>query len=196
MTESEQYEFDLLGYIVYRGVLAPVLIEKMNRIIDAKYKDEFPWTISFIEDDPCFMELMEHPLTMRVLRVMLGDWFRLDHTYGLQMKRDITPPNDNLHGGPRWCQGEHQYQWSQGRMYNGLTVVMYALEDVGEGDGGFICVPASHKGNIGPYFPPVDSHLVKNPALKAGDMLIFTEALVHGTRKWTAPHRRRSLFYK
>lgn len=47
----------------------------------------------------------------------------------------------NLHGGNRMAMGEHQYQWFQGRMYNGLLVVMYALEDVNPGDGGFICVP-------------------------------------------------------
>lgn len=196
MTEAEKYEFDLNGVIVYRNVLAPDLVRKMNKIIDAKYKSEFPWTIEFIEDDPCFMELMENPLTIRILRVMLGDWFRLDHTYGLQMKAGVTPPMDNLHGGPRWCQGEHQYHWVHGKMYNGLVVVMYAMEDVNEGDGGLICVPGSHKGNVSSYRPPVTSHLVKNPALKAGDMLIFTEALIHGTRQWTSPNRRRSLFYK
>ena len=27
-------------------------------------------------------------------------------------------------------------------------------------------------------------------------MLIFTEALVHGTRRWQSDHRRRSLLYK
>ncbi|NKB69426.1 MAG: hypothetical protein GKR89_20335 [Candidatus Latescibacteria bacterium] len=35
-----------------------------------------------------------------------------------------------------------------------------------------------------------------NPTLKAGDMLIFTEALVHGTTPWTSANRRRSLLYK
>ncbi len=27
-------------------------------------------------------------------------------------------------------------------------------------------------------------------------MLIFTEALIHGTREWTAGHERRTLLYK
>jgi ectoine hydroxylase-related dioxygenase (phytanoyl-CoA dioxygenase family) len=80
-------------------------------------------------------------------------------------------------------------------MYNGLIVVMYALKDVNEGDGGFVCVPGSHKANH-PFYPNVDSHLVVNPNPKAGDMLIFTEALVHGTRKWRSENLRRSLLYK
>ena len=67
--------------------------------------------------------------------------------------------------------------------------------DVNPGDGGFIGVPGSHKANQ-PFKPEPDSHLVVQPTLKAGDMLIFTEALMHGTRKWVSPNRRRSLLYK
>ena len=196
MTEAEKFEFDINGIIVYRKVLAPALVREMNNILDAKFGGQFPWTFEFIEDDPIFLELMALPRTLHILRTMLGDWFRLDHAYGLQMTRDtITHAGDNLHGGPRFDQGEHQYQWVRGRMYNGLVVVMYALEDVNAGDGGFIAVPGSHKSNVD-YQPPVTSHLVTNPALKAGDMLIFTEALIHGTRKWQSPQRRRSLLYK
>lgn len=196
MTDAEQYEFDLNGIIIYRNHLEPALVKKMNQLLDKKFGNEFPWSFQFIEDDPCYMELMENPRTMAILRTMLGDWFRVDHTYGLQMKTDTPFGQDNLHGGPRHDQGEHQYQWSQGRMWNGLVVVMYALEDLNDGDGGFICVPGSHKANVADYFPPVTSHLVRNPSLKAGDMLIFTEALVHGTRKWKSPNRRRALLYK
>ena len=59
---------------------------------------------------------------------------------GIHMDRSWSG-RQNLHGGNRMAMGEHQYQWFQGRMYNGLLVVMYALEDVNPGDGGFICVP-------------------------------------------------------
>jgi ectoine hydroxylase-related dioxygenase (phytanoyl-CoA dioxygenase family) len=125
---------------------------------------------------------------------MVGDWLRLDHAYAIQMTR-ATEVRENLHGGPRADQGEHQYQWLDGKMYNGLIVIMYALADVNPGNGGFICVPGSHKANL-IHRPPVDSHMVVNPSLKAGDMLIFTEALVHGTRRWQGDQRRRSLLYK
>ena len=81
-------------------------------------------------------------------------------------------------------------------MWNGLIVVMYALRDVKPGDGGFICVPGSHNASLNTYKPDVYSHLVVNPTLQAGDMLIFTEALVHGTRKWNGDCQRRSLLYK
>ena len=34
------------------------------------------------------------------------------------------------------------------------------------------------------------------PPLAAGDLLIFTEALIHGTMPWTAAHERCALLYK
>ena len=37
---------------------------------------------------------------------------------------------------------------------------------------------------------------VVQPAVEAGDALIFTEALVHGTHPWRAQHERRALLYK
>lgn len=197
MTEAEIYEFDLNGYIVYRNILSSEEVRDMNQVIDAhqtKAGQEKEGSFSFLDLAPCFMALMAHPRTLQIIRVMIGDWLRLDHAYGLQMTK-TTEISENLHGGPRADHGEHEYQWVEGKMYNGLIVVMYALEAVNPGDGGFICVPGSHKANLH-YRPPVDSHLVVNPSLRAGDMLIFTEALVHGTRLWKSDHRRRSLLYK
>src|SRR5262245_22126964 len=83
MTSAEQYEFDLNGIIVYRNLIDPARVKKINQLLDTKFGQEFPWSFQFIEDDPCYMELMELPRTMAILRTMLGDWFRLDHAYGL-----------------------------------------------------------------------------------------------------------------
>ena len=40
------------------------------------------------------------------------------------------------------------------------------------------------------------AHYVRQVEAEAGDLIIFTEALVHGTMEWTAEHERRSLLYK
>lgn len=195
MTEAEIYEFDINGYIVYRDLISPEEVRRMNDIIDADLVDKDPYRFQFLTLDSCFMELMAHPRTLDIMRTMIGDWLRLDHAYGIEMNSAMDA-RENLHGGPRQDNGEHQYQWVGGKMYNGLIVIMYALEDVEPDDGGFICVPGSHKANPTGYRPPVHSHLVVNPSLQAGDMLIFTEALVHGTRLWKPDRRRRSLLFK
>ncbi|MBI4531263.1 MAG: phytanoyl-CoA dioxygenase family protein [Candidatus Latescibacteria bacterium] len=201
MTEAEIYEFDLNGYIIYRNILSGEEVHRMNVIIDEHQARNIPnipffesHDFSFFELDPCFIELMANPRTLRIIRVLVGNWLRLDHAYGLQMTKETETP-ETLRGGPRGDHGEHQYQWVEGRMYNGLTTVMYVLEDLHSGDGGFVCVPGSHKANLY-YRPPIDSHMVVNPSLKAGDMVIYTEALVHGARRWQVDHRWRALLYK
>ena len=40
------------------------------------------------------------------------------------------------------------------------------------------------------------AHYVHQPPAKAGDVIIFPEALVHGTTPWKAAHERRALLYK
>lgn len=195
VTDAEIYEFDLNGYIVYENMIPADDVAKMNALLDANITDETPNHFGFLEWDPIFLELMAHPRTLQIMRPIIGDWMRLDHAYAIKLQH-TDEVRENLHGGLRADQGEHQYQWAYGQMWNGLIVVMYALEDVNPGDGGFICVPGSHKASMNSYKPPVDSHLVVNPTLKAGDMLIFTEALVHGTCQWRSKTRRRSLLYK
>ena len=36
---------------------------------------------------------------------------------------------------------------------------------------------------------------IKQPATKAGDVIIFTEATTHGTLPWTADRQRRSILF-
>ncbi|MBI4551917.1 MAG: phytanoyl-CoA dioxygenase family protein [Candidatus Latescibacteria bacterium] len=213
MTKAEMYEFDLNGYIVYRNILAREEVDRMNVIIDSRPIGEIPYphyqcAFEFMELDPCFLELMARPRTLRIIRHLLNNWLRLDHTYGIQLTRTAEMV-ENLGGGPRSDHGQHEYQWSssyppgdappdapaEGRMYNGMVVVMYALDDLNPGDGGFICVPGSHKANLY-YRPSITSHLVVNPPLKAGDMLIYTEALAYGIRRWQPDRRYRALIYK
>ena len=76
----------------------------------------------------------------------------------------------------------------------------WVLTECGPGDGGFGCVPGSHKSN---YPMPddvalleTDLGIVKQVEAKAGSVIIFTEALAHGTMPWTAERQRRSILYK
>ncbi|MCE2461800.1 MAG: phytanoyl-CoA dioxygenase family protein [Pseudomonadales bacterium] len=82
------------------------------------------------------------------------------------------------------------------------SVATWNLTEVGPGDGGFVCVPGSHKSNFLQHMPRDVARFergedwVVQPSMAAGDVLIFTEALIHGTAAWTADHERRTLLYK
>ena len=136
---------------------------------------------------------------MDTLRWVLGDGFRVDHLYGIHMRNGTE--GLRLHGGAVPYDQPEFFHYSNGEIFNGLTVVSFNLTDTGrETGGGFMCIPGSHKSN----FPLPGEFMVLsengpaviNPELKAGAVVVFTEALTHGTAPWRADHVRRSLLFK
>jgi hypothetical protein len=194
MRLEEAYEFDLNGFIIVRGHLSPAEVQKAQALVEPCMPAKGSGKFSFMEMSPFFLELMAKAQTLDKLRPLLGDWLRFDHAFGLKMTQ-AEPIMENLHAGPVQNQRSFWYQWAPGQvMHNGLIKVSYALSDTHSGDGGFVCIPGSHKANL-PYRPALDSHLVVNPHLNIGDMLIFTEALVHGSRQWSPSRERVALIY-
>ena len=99
-------------------------------------------------------------------------------------------------------ESDHWYHYQDGVIRNGLMVATWVLNDASPGDGGFVCIPGSHKTN---FIRSVPAAVLKQtqrpdyviqPELRAGDVLIFTEALIHGTAQWTGEQERRALLYK
>jgi len=83
---------------------------------------------------------------------------------------------------------DHWYRYYKGVICNGLTVFTYCLTPAGSGDGAFICVPGLHKSNfVMDILEEVrlqerDADYVVQPLVATGDLMIFTEALVHSTQ--------------
>ena len=101
----------------------------------------------------------------------------------------------DLHGGA--CKGdgswyrELAYECRNGHMHVNLLAMGVSLGGAtAPGQGGYVIVPGSHKSN----FPVPDGvqhlegdmlGLLHNPALEAGDVLLFTEAATHGAVPWS-----------
>lgn len=76
------------GVIVIPNVLPQQLVQHMNSVIDGacadgiiedeRNSDRFNFT-KVAALDPAFLETMASPTTLEVIRVMCGDWLRLDH---------------------------------------------------------------------------------------------------------------------
>ena len=148
-----------------------------------------------------FRDLIAAPFVMRAMLATIGPRFRLGGTAGLTMTKGSE--GFIFHGGGT-PELEHMgecfyYRFENGRMRNGLMSVSYSLTDTGPEDGGFACIPGSHKANflcpLGVRRLEVDLEVVKHIALRAGDAVIFTEALTHGTLPWKADFERRLLRY-
>ncbi len=200
MTGEEKFQVDLEGYLVIKDVLSPDEVAEMNDIIDNTERQGPP----SLWGEP-FKRLIDHPKILPYLIDLLGPNVRLDHDYAIFMAEGQG--RGGLHGGedggrPGGPEGDHWYKYRDGIMRNGLCVMTYNLADAPAGAGGFACIPGSHKSNFLREIPSEvrrferPTHYVVQPALGAGDVLFFTEALVHGTMPWTAKHQRRSLLYK
>lgn len=145
-------------------------------------------------------EMLVHPRVAACLNVVLGTGWRLDHNAGLISMRKGAEGH-LLHGSSGPGFDRHQYyHFQDGRMHNGLTVAAWQLTDSNPGDGGLCLIPGSHKGN---YACPQEvrkwlahREIVRQVACKAGDVVIFTEAVTHGTLPWTADHDRRSVLFR
>lgn len=205
VSDTERYLFDLNGFLVVRDVLGADEVRQLDDVLDRQGLDalddaaratKLEWLPTF--GGP-FLDLIDHPRILPYLIEFVDERVRLDHSYGIQMVPGS--PGLELHGfpddRPRNCAW---YQVRNGCISAGLTVVSFALTDVSADDGGFVCVPGSHKANFPCPFldEPADRQhpWLTHVELRAGDAVIFTEALTHGSLDWKGPGIRRALFYK
>ncbi len=205
LTDEEKFRFDLEGYLIIKNVLSREQCQRLSDLSDEVWPrtaddDAFRRTSDVSRWGQPFLDLIDHERVLPYLIELIGGRLRIDHDYSIYMQK--TAPSGRIHGGPRIFETDHWYYYNDGVMRNGLTVATWALTDAREGDGGFVCIPGSHKTNFMKILPErVRTHderpeYVRQPELLAGDVLIFTEALMHGTREWTADHERRTLLFK
>jgi hypothetical protein len=206
LTDQERYLFDLQGFLVIPGALTGEEVSELNAIMDRRLAVECPPDVrthrfgSLLSWGPAYRRLIDHPRIVPYLEELVDLKFRLDHDYGDVICQGKGPIGTTLHGGASPFSAPFYYRCENGRMHNGLTVVAYNLKDVNPGDGGFGCVPGSHKSNFA--FPAEWKELeTLHPCVTcvtgpAGTAIIFTEALTHGTLPWRGSDQRRTLFYK
>ncbi len=223
MDARERYFWDLTGYIVVRNVLNPDQIAAANEAIDV-HRDRMRIAddnlgargshalrgtgrptmhdLLQLERPYCepFRQMLVHPAVVLRLNVMCGTGFRLDHgpllISGVKGTEGLT-----MHGAGEPHRPHVAYNHQNGQSYCGGVTVSWQLADVNPGDGGFVCVPGSHKTG---YPMPAgvrtcddDMGTVVQPAMRAGDVLFFMDgAQTHGTRPWQSERPRRSVLFK
>ncbi len=205
LTDEEKFLFDLRGFLVVKNILDRAQCEELIRLADEvwpRQPDDGPFRrFNGISSwGQTFVGLMDHEALLPYLVELVGSRLRIDHDYCIFMRKHGT--RNALHGGPWRYESDHWYRYHDGVMRNGLTVATWNLADAPAGAGGFVCVPGSHKSNFLQHMPrdvarfEREADWVVQPPMEAGDVLIFTEALIHGTAVWTADHERRTLLYK
>jgi hypothetical protein len=204
MTDEEKFSFDLEGYLILRQVLAADEVAALGAIASQQCvaSDGAAYTRLFGASrwGPPYQALIDHPRIVPYLDQLLGSKFRLDHDYCLRMTKGGR--DQDLHGGATSRNADHWYAYRDGVIRCGLTVVEFFLTPARPGDGGFCCIPGSHKSNFLSSLPrdvrqyERVPHYVVQPAVEAGDAIIFTESLVHGTMPWSVDGERLAVLYK
>lgn len=150
MTPEERFLFDLQGYLHLKHVLTPDEVTELNAIAghqfphpsDAVGERTAPDVLGW---SPAYQTLLDHPQVLPYLIGMLGPYFRLDHDYLICM--DPGASRGPLHGGmggmPDWW-----YACHDGVIRNGLSTLLYCLTPATAGEGGFVCIPGSHKSRV------------------------------------------------
>lgn len=206
MNSQQRYLFDLHGYLVVPNALAKPAVAQLNEILDTRIKqrvrdDQTTYRFwDLLDWGQPYLDLIDPPSIMAYIEEILGTTYRLDHVYLDLIRQGLSPIGANLHGGAVPPSPTYYFRHHNGRFQNGLTVVAYNLADVNPNDGGFACVPGSHKSNF--VFPDAWKNLEQpHPCVNrvtgpAGSAIIFTEALTHGPLPWHGKHERRTIFYK
>jgi hypothetical protein len=226
MTEYEQYLFDLNGYLVIEDLLSPALLDALNNAIDQRVETDarqaptglnsgsqplsgthgrqsfggsLDWPAPWC--DP-FRQLMALPKTLQYMVETIGDDLRFEGLTGITNTKGSE--GQILHGGGVGHSADLEqgffHRVEQGRIRNGQMAIAYLLSDVGPGDGGFCCIPGSHKANFFCSWEmrrmEVGAEFVRHVPARAGSAILFTEALTHGALPWTADHQRRILIMR
>lgn len=222
MSDREKYLFDVQGFLVIPDVLSSGEVERLNESLDANWHHRVDgglpeYTSDAVEggrirqgmingmlqwerkwSEP-FRDLLAHPKMVPYLNSLLGRGWHMDMEPHLFHSVPGTRGQE-IHGGYPDFRCDHFFHYANGQMRNGMVVVEFLLTDQIAGQGGFVAIPGSHKSN---YHRPREISLmtqnpeiIVNPGAKAGDVIVFTEALGHGAAPWNAEHERRVLLYR
>lgn len=201
LTDLERYQLDVQGFVVRREALSQGEVRRLQLEIDALGLPPAAESIQsqrftgLLEAGGLLRDLMDDDAVIDVVRDLCGAHVRLDHAYGIVMAPGTA--GLGLHGGAVPFDPAQYYVVDRGGIHTGLMVVQWAVSDHPPAGGGFCCVPGSHKAAF--TMPPdigLDHEMVREVPLAPGDMVVFVEALTHGTLPWNAPHERRSVLYK
>ena len=219
LSDTEKWLFDLHGYLVLKQAVSAEDVDEMVELCDAwdaMADDDLPEPVQRYRDDstgPTTARTVCGPdyvsdvfarlvLNREIMRVVLALTDNCPKHLNVCLTRNTVDSDDiPLHGG--FTGGIHNpasmYQAANGRIFATFLNAAVSLVDVPE-ESGFVCIPGSHKSEF--TMPPgVDQNsaapVVVSPSVDAGDVVLFTETLCHGGRRWTrADEPRRTAFIR
>ncbi len=197
MTEYEKFLFDLKGFLVIPGVLTDDAIQSVREHIDVYMKD--PGSLPEHQRAPIAGPaefLIDHPRVMGVLQEVIHperDRIRLESVFVSARSTGTTGNQWRPHVGGTNLDPSTSYRFHNGRIYSGMTRIVWELNEVKKGQGGTCLVPGSHKANTvsaqdGTWPEQADdpdSGLWETYGCPPGSLVVFSEGVRHTGSAWT-----------
>jgi hypothetical protein len=195
LSHDEEYAFQAAGYLCVPSVLDAAQVSGLSVALDASIAaHESPLLRKAVR------QLLVNPTSVWYLNQLVGPGFRLDTEPELLPEQ--TEPQ-RLSGGAVPRRPEDAFYHSRlGRRQCNSVRVLFALEEVRAGDGGYTLVPCSHCVNVAAPecvlsgLDDLRRHgegIIFQPPMRAGDMLIVAGACLQGMRPWRGRQPQRLL---
>jgi hypothetical protein len=230
VSELETYLFDLRGYIIIKGALSQAEVGQLNAELDGMprlepgqwhgrvhahsygTKDGLNYQQIYEGGEP-FEKLIDHPSWIDHIKFFVGGEGTFDYHHGPLFIDECfahfrqAGEAIGLHSGGHPPIHRNQFRYHGGRFMCGQVNVLMALTDIGDGDGGTMVIPGSHKSNFA--HPHMEQHRMKpggssvdgtegaiHVHLDAGDALVFVDGISHGSAKRTNDGERRVIIFR
>lgn len=160
-----------------------------------------------------FEKLIDHPSWIEHVKHFVGGEGGFDCNHGPlfidENFANFRGPGEaiGLHSGPVPWVKRCQFHVHNQAFNCGMINILIALNDIGPGDGATVVIPGSHKSNF--RHPEFDQHRMTQDGgsaegvtgsievhMKAGDALLFVDAICHGSAKRVNPDKRRIAVYR
>jgi hypothetical protein len=193
MTDHDRVVFDLKGYLVKPSVLMPDEVAGLRAFLQRQrdephslppHQRQLPGgAFEHLIDHPAVMDVLQDVIDRDVEKIRLENIFLSHRTVGDSLQ--WSP-----HAGGRTTNPNYAYNFHDGRIYAGMTRVVWELTEVVANTGGTCFIPGSHKANY-----PIrkgmesidrrDSGLWESYSCPPGSLVVFSEAVRHSADAWS-----------
>ncbi len=204
MTDYEKFLFDLKGFLVIPGVLTHEEVQTVREHAETLLKT--PESLPEHHQAPIAGPaefLIDHPRVIGILQELIDpkpERMRLESVFISSRSTENTQDQWRPHVGGTNLDPSLSYRFHNGRIYSGMTRIVWELNEVKKGQGGTCLVPGSHKANTASAHAgdwpekadDPDSGIWETYGCPPGSLVVFSEAVRHTGAAWTHPDYDRS----
>ncbi len=203
MSEYEKFLFDLKGFLVIPAVLTNDEVQTVREHLEIllRNQESLPAHHRAPIAGPAEF-LIDHPRVMGLLQEVIHperDRIRLESVFVSGRSAETTQNQWRPHVGGTNLDPSLSYRFHNGRIYSGMTRIVWELNEVRKGQGGTCLVPGSHKANLfsaqdGTWPEQADdpdSGVWETYGCPPGSLIMFSEGVRHTGSTWTNPDNPR-----